>query len=178
MKRIAHFNDNIRDGLKGSVFEEKENGFINGKENMEDRIKEALRQGLTTIQIRRLIKHPEQVLTYVEAHDNHTLWDKLELTNPSDSEEVRKQMHKLSSSILLTSQGIPFLHAGQEFMRTKYGDHNSYKSPDSINQMDWLRRATFNNEVDYMKGLIELRKKYSAFQNDICRTNKNTCIIY
>lgn len=100
----------------------------------------------------------------MEAHDNHTLWDKLELTNPSDSEEVRKQMHKLSSSILLTSQGIPFLHAGQEFMRTKYGDHNSYKSPDSINQMDWLRRATFNNEVDYMKGLIELRKKYSAFR--------------
>lgn len=64
----------------------------------------------------------------MEAHDNHTLWDKLELTNPGDSEEVRKQMHKLSSSILLTSQGIPFLHAGQEFMRTKYGDHNSYKS--------------------------------------------------
>ena len=56
MKGIAHFNDNIRDGLKGSVFEEKENGFINGKENMEDRIKKALRQGLTTIQIRRLIK--------------------------------------------------------------------------------------------------------------------------
>ncbi len=51
----------------------------------------------------------------MEAHDNHTLWDKIELTNPSDSEEVRKQMHKLSSSILLTSQGIPFLHAGQEF---------------------------------------------------------------
>ena len=71
-------------------------------------------------------------------------------------------MHKLSSSILLTSQGIPFLHAGQEFMRTKYGDHNSYKSPDSI-QIDWLRRA-FNNEVDYMKGLIELRKKYPAFR--------------
>ena len=107
---------------------------------------------------------PEQVLTYVEAHDNHTLWDKLELTNSGDSEEVRKQMHKLSSSILLTSQGIPFLHAGQEFMRTKYGDHNSYKSPDSINQMDWLRRAAFNNEVDYMKGLIELRKKYPSFR--------------
>ncbi len=56
MKGIAHFNDNIRDGLKGSVFEEKENGFVNGKENMEDRIKKALPQALTTIQIRRLIK--------------------------------------------------------------------------------------------------------------------------
>ncbi|WP_441395066.1 type I pullulanase [Bacillus sp. RE35] len=164
MKGIAHFNDNIRDGLKGSVFEEKENGFINGKENMEDRIKKGITAGIDYDTNSSTYQDPEQVLTYVEAHDNHTLWDKLELTNPGDSDEVRTQMHKLSSSILLTSQGIPFLHAGQEFMRTKYGDHNSYKSPDSINQMDWLRRATFNNEVDYMKGLIELRKKYSAFQ--------------
>ncbi|MHA4086905.1 type I pullulanase [Bacillus cereus] len=164
MKGIAHFNDNIRDGLKGSVFEEKENGFINGKENMEDLIKKGITAGIDYDTNSSTYQDPEQVLTYVEAHDNHTLWDKLELTNPGDSDEVRTQMHKLSSSILLTSQGIPFLHAGQEFMRTKYGDHNSYKSPDSINQMDWLRRATFNNEVDYMKGLIELRKKYSAFR--------------
>jgi len=164
MKGIAHFNDNIRDGLKGSVFEEKENGFVNGKDNMEDRIKKGITAGIDYDTNSSTYQDPEQVLTYVEAHDNHTLWDKLELTNPGDSEEVRKQMHKLSSSILLTSQGIPFLHAGQEFMRTKYGDHNSYKSPDSINQMDWLRRAAFNNEVDYMKGLIELRKKYSAFR--------------
>ncbi|MFU2029026.1 type I pullulanase [Bacillus wiedmannii] len=164
MKGIAHFNDNIRDGLKGSVFEEKENGFVNGKENMEDRIKKGITAGIDYDTNSSTYKDPEQVLTYVEAHDNHTLWDKLELTNPGDSEEVRKQMHKLSSSILLTSQGIPFLHAGQEFMRTKYGDHNSYKSLDSINQMDWLRRAAFNNEVDYMKGLIELRKKYTAFR--------------
>ncbi|GAB6431264.1 type I pullulanase [Bacillus luti] len=164
MKGIAHFNDNIRDGLKGSVFEEKENGFVNGKENMEDRLKKGITAGIDYDTNSSTYQDPEQVLTYVEAHDNHTLWDKLELTNPGDSEEVRKQMHKLSSSILLTSQGIPFLHAGQEFMRTKYGDHNSYKSPDSINQMDWLRRAAFNNEVDYMKGLIELRKKYPAFR--------------
>ncbi|MGG4560275.1 type I pullulanase [Bacillus toyonensis] len=164
MKGIAHFNDNIRDGLKGSVFEEKENGFVNGKQNMEDRIKKGITAGSDYDTNSSTYQDPEQVLTYVEAHDNHTLWDKLELTNPGDSAEVRKQMHKLSSSILLTSQGIPFLHAGQEFMRTKYGDHNSYKSPDSINQMDWLRRAAYNNEVDYMKGLIDLRKKYPAFR--------------
>ncbi|MGH1010952.1 type I pullulanase [Bacillus toyonensis] len=164
MKGIAHFNDNIRDGLKGSVFEEKENGFVNGKQNMEDRIKKGITAGIDYDTNSSTYQDPEQVLTYVEAHDNHTLWDKLELTNPGNSAEVRKQMHKLSSSILLTSQGIPFLHAGQEFMRTKYGDHNSYKSPDSINQMDWLRRAAYNNEVDYMKGLIDLRKKYPAFR--------------
>ncbi|MGE7870853.1 type I pullulanase [Bacillus paramycoides] len=164
MKGIAHFNDNIRDGLKGSVFEDKDNGFVNGKQNMEDRIKKGITAGIDYDTNSSTYQDPEQVLTYVEAHDNHTLWDKLELTNSGDSEEVRKQMHKLSSSILLTSQGIPFLHAGQEFMRTKYGDHNSYKSTDSINQMDWLRRAAYNNEVEYMKGLIDLRKKYPAFR--------------
>ncbi|PHF36223.1 type I pullulanase [Bacillus pseudomycoides] len=164
MKGIAHFNDDIRDGLKGSVFGDKDNGFVNGKQNMEERIKKGITAGIDYDRKVYTYQDPEQVLTYVEAHDNHTLWDKLELTNPGDSEEVRKQMHKLSSSIILTSQGVPFLHAGQEFMRTKYGDHNSYKSPDSINQMDWVRRAAFDKEVDYMKGLIELRNNYSAFR--------------
>ncbi|MBO1581400.1 type I pullulanase [Bacillus sp. XF8] len=164
MKGIAHFNDDIRDGLKGSVFGDKDNGFVNGMQNMEERMKKGITAGIDYDKKVSTYQDPEQVLTYVEAHDNHTLWDKLELTNPGDSEEVRKQMHKLSSSIILTSQGVSFLHAGQEFMRTKYGDHNSYKSPDSINQMDWMRRAAFDKEVDYMKGLIELRNKYSAFR--------------
>ncbi len=164
MNGIAHFNDDIRDGLKGSVFGDKDNGFVNGMQNMEDRIKKGITAGIDYDKKVSTYQDPEQVLTYVEAHDNHTLWDKLALTNFGDSEEVRKQMHKLSSSIILTSQGVSFLHAGQEFMRTKYGDHNSYKSPDSINQMDWVRRAAFDKEVEYMKGLIELRNKYAAFR--------------
>ncbi|PEU70002.1 type I pullulanase, partial [Bacillus cereus] len=79
MKGIAHFNDNIRDGLKGSVFEEKENGFVNGKENMEDRIKKGITAGIDYDINSSTYQDPEQVLTYVEAHDNHTLWDKLEV---------------------------------------------------------------------------------------------------
>lgn len=164
MPGIAHFNDNIRDGLKGSAFEEKDNGFINGMQNFEDRIKKGIMAGVDYDKTIATYTDPEQVLSYVEAHDNHTLWDKLELTNPNDSEEVRKKMHELASSIILTSQGIPFLHAGQEFMRTKYGDHNSYQSPDSINQLDWTRRAAFDKEVNYTKGLIELRNSHPAFR--------------
>ncbi len=164
MPGIAHFNDNIRDGLKGSVFIDKDNGFVNGKQNMEERIRKGIIAEIDSDEQVSTYQDPEQVLTYFEAHDNHTLWDKLELTNPEDSEEVRKQMHKLASSVVLTSQGIPFLHAGQEFMRTKYGDHNSYKSPDAINQMDWVRRAAFDKEVNYMKGLIELRNSHPAFR--------------
>lgn len=164
MSGIGHFNDNIRDGLKGYVFDDHAKGFINGMQNFEDRIKKGIMAGIDYDKQMATYQDPEQVLTYVEAHDNHTLWDKLELTNPEDSEKVRTQMHKLASSIVLTSQGIPFLHAGQEFMRTKYGDHNSYKSPDSINQMDWVRRATFDKEVKYTKGLIELRNSHPAFR--------------
>jgi pullulanase/glycogen debranching enzyme len=70
----------------------------------------------------------------------------------------------LCSAIVLTSQGIPFIHAGQEFMRTKHGDENSYKSAIEINQMDWQRCAQFSNEVHYVRRLIQLRKEHSAFR--------------
>ncbi|QSX23479.1 type I pullulanase (plasmid) [Priestia megaterium] len=164
MKGIGHFNDDIRDSLKGYVFDEHDKGFINGMQNFEERMKKGIMAGVDYDTQVSTYQDPEQVLTYFEAHDNHTLWDKLELTNPDDSEQVRKQMHKLASSIILTSQGIPFLHAGQEFMRTKYGDHNSYASPDSINQLDWARRAAFDKEVKYTKGLLELRSNHPAFR--------------
>ncbi len=164
MPGIGHFNDGIRDGLKGSVFNELDKGFVNGKEGMENFIKQGIAAGVDYPDAMATYKDPEQVVTYVEAHDNHTLWDKLELTNPEAPEEERRKMHKLASSIILTSQGVSFIHAGQEFMRTKYGDHNSYKSPDSINQLDWDRRADFNKEVDYFKGLITLRKHYKSFR--------------
>ncbi|VXB54247.1 Pullulanase, type I [Exiguobacterium sp. 8H] len=159
MPGIAHFNDNIRDGLKGSVFFDEDKGFVNGKEGMENRVKTGIVGEIAySDTIKGFTKEPTQAITYVEAHDNHTLWDKLELTNPTASEMDKTKMHRLASSIILTSQGTTFLHAGQEFMRTKEGDHNSYKSPDSINQLDWKRAADRKADVQYMKGLIEMRK--------------------
>ena len=99
----------------------------------------------------------------MEAHDNHTLWDKLELTNSGDSEEVRKQMHKLSSSILLTSQGVPFYMQGKSLC-----GRNTViiiVTNLQIQLTRWIGcAATFNNEVDYMKGLIELRKSTQLFE--------------
>ncbi|EPE62209.1 pullulanase, type I [Exiguobacterium sp. S17] len=160
MPGVAHFNDNIRDGLKGSVFIDTDKGFINGKDGLENRIKTGIVGEIDyNAEIKGFTKEPTQAITYVEAHDNHTLWDKLELTNPIASELNKTKMHRLASSILLTSQGTTFLHAGQEFMRTKEGDHNSYKSPDRINQMDWKRAADRKADVQYMKGLIEMRKQ-------------------
>ncbi|MBM7584128.1 pullulanase [Bacillus pakistanensis] len=164
MKGIAHFNDNLRDGLKGSVFNDQDKGFVNGKAGMGETIQKGIAAGMNYSDEIATYQDPEQVITYVEAHDNLTLWDKLELTNPEASLKDRKQMHKLATSIILTSQGVPFLHAGQEFMRTKDGDHNSYQSPDAINQLDWQRRYEYNDEVQYVKGLIDIRKKYQSFR--------------
>jgi pullulanase len=150
------FNDAIRDGLKGFVMNEHDKGFVN-KPGMEDIIK-GIAGGLKYGDDIATYQKPDQVINYVEAHDNYTLWDKLLITNPDATEEKRKQMHKLASAIVLLSQGIPMIHAGQEFMRTKDGDENSYQSSDWINRLDWKRRAELDHEVEYMKGLISLRK--------------------
>lgn len=164
MPGIAHFNDAIRDGLKGFVMDKHDKGFINGKPGMEDIIRKSIAAGLHYDDQMATYQTPDQVINYVEAHDNFTLWDKLAITNPEASETERKQMHKLASAIVLLSQGIPMIHAGQEFMRSKEGDENSYQSSDWINRLDWKRRADFKIEVEYMKGLISIRKNHSAFR--------------
>ncbi|MCA1030795.1 type I pullulanase [Bacillus timonensis] len=165
MPRVAHFNDYLRDGLKGSVFFEDENGFVNGKEEMELEMKRGIVGGIAySDAIQTFADEPDQTVTYVEAHDNHTVWDKLQLTNPQDTIEIRKKMHKLASAIVLTSQGISFIHAGQEFMRTKGGNENSYKSSTEVNQLDWERCAENEQEVEFMRRLISLRKIHSAFR--------------
>ncbi len=164
MPGIAHFNDAIRDGLKGFVMDKYDRGFVNGKQGMEDIVKRGIAGGLKYDDHLATYQTPSQVINYVEAHDNYTLWDKLVITQPDVSDEERKQMHKLATAVVLLSQGIPMIHAGQEFMRTKDGDENSYQSPDWINRLNWKRRAEFDHEVEYVKGLIALRKKHPVFR--------------
>ncbi|WP_167578599.1 type I pullulanase [Jeotgalibacillus proteolyticus] len=164
MPRIAHFNDSVRDHLKGNNFSDQDAGFVNGRSGCSYPVKQGITAGMSLAYDRLSYQDPCQVINYVEAHDNHTLWDKLVLTNPDAPEQDLKSMHKLATSVILLSQGIPFLHAGQEFMRTKGGDHNSYRSPDSTNKLDWDRKAEFEQEVSYVKGLIALRKSSKAFR--------------
>ena len=98
-----------------------------------------------------------QCITYA-ASRNLTLWDKLIASAPDVSEEERVKMQKLANALVLTSQGIPFLHAGQEFARTKGGEHNSYQSPDRVNRIDWGRKVRYRELFDYTKCLIALRR--------------------
>ena len=173
LERIAAFSDDIRDGLKGHVFTDTDKGFVNGEPGMEESIKfgivaSILFGGIEYPEVKYSknpwAKEPYHTITYVEAHDNLTLWDKLMLSNPEASEEELIAMHRMANAIVLTSQGIPFIHAGSEFLRTKDGDHNSYKSPDSINQLDYNRKAQYMDNVEFFKGLIELRKEHPAFR--------------
>jgi pullulanase len=100
----------------------------------------------------------------VSCHDNHTLYDKLKVSRPDASETDLVKMHKLSNTIVLTSQGIPFLHAGVEMKRTKGGEHNSYNKPDSVNLINWDWKYQNKELVTYYKELISLRKAHPAFR--------------
>jgi pullulanase len=154
---LHFFHDTFRDAVKGSTFDLNKGGFCAG--NIE--LKETLIASMLGHEAQ--FDRPSQAIQYVEAHDNHTLWDKLQFVFPDEEEEVLRACHRLATAIVLTSQGIPFLHGGQEFFRTKHGEGNSYNSPDWINQLDWSRRAIYAADVEYVKGLIALRKAHRAF---------------
>jgi pullulanase len=109
-------------------------------------------------------REPWQTINYVSVHDNHTLLDKLHISNPADSEATLIRRHKLANTIVLTSQGIPLLHAGVEMLRTKQGVENSYNAPDSINQIDWGRKVKYRDVFDYYRDLITLRREHPAFR--------------
>lgn len=173
LDRIAVFSDDIRDGIKGSVFEHADKGFASGKAGMEESIKFGIVAATKHPQVdyskvnyskAAYAKEPYQTVTYAECHDNHVLWDKLAISAKDATLAERKEMHKLALSIVLTSQGISFLHAGAEFLRSKKGVENSYDSPDSINAIDWSLKTTNKDVLDYVKGLIKMRKHHPAFR--------------
>jgi len=107
---------------------------------------------------------PFKTINYCSCHDNHTLWDKLNFTNPEDSEADHIKMDKLANTIVMTTQGVPFIHAAEDFLRTKQGVENSFNSPDSINQIDWERKSIYREVFEYYQGLIKLRKAHPAFR--------------
>jgi pullulanase len=109
-------------------------------------------------------KNPSQVISYVDCHDNNILWDKLAISNATDTVTVRKEMHKLALTIVLTSQGIPFLHAGTEFLRSKQGVENSFNSPDDINKINWFDKADNSDVYHYVRALVNMRKHHPAFR--------------
>ncbi len=162
---FAYFNDNFRDGLKGSVFSDEGTGYVNsygeGAENMLDSWKAD--EYWST--------NPAQIVQYNSCHDNLTIWDKLALSAPDASEADRVRMNLLAAAMTITAQGIPFMMSGEEMLRSKEKedgsfDHNSYASPDSVNSLKWstLEDPTVAKVYEYYKGLIAFRKAHPSIR--------------
>ena len=160
---FAMFNDTIRDAIKGSVFNATEKGYVNGNFSKASVIKTAL-----TGKVSWSTKGEQQII-YASCHDNMTLWDEISSSNPDDSLEDRIKQNLLSAAIVYTSQGVPFILAGEEILRTKENvdgsfNHNSYNAPDSVNSIKWytLNDPVHNTVLDYYKGLIAFRKAHAS----------------
>lgn len=172
LDRIAVFSDDIRDGIKGSVFVHDEKGFASGKPGLEQSIRFGITASTAHPQVDFLkvnyskapyAASPAQVISYSECHDNHILRDKLEISARTATPEQRIDMQKLANTIVLTSQGIPFLHAGSEFLRTKKGVENSFNAGDSINAIDWDLKTSHFDTYQFIRALIRMRKEHPAF---------------
>lgn len=176
---VAAFSDDMRDGIKGSVFISSEQGFVNGRKKMEEQIKFGVVAATNHPQVMYRkdwnpagwAYEPDQCINYASCHDNLTLWDKLSCSNPEASFLERKKMNLLSAAILFTSQGIPFIQAGEELLRSKPSEQeengpveNSYCSSDYTNAIRWKNKTVYHDVFLYYKGLIEFRKAHPALR--------------
>lgn len=162
---VALFNDVIRDGLKGSVFNSASQGYINGagKSNI-NAVKFGI-NGASGVGASWSVKN-SAVINYMSCHDNLSLWDKLAVANANDTLQTRLAMNRLGATIVMMSSGTPLMQAGEEMLRTKNGDENSFKSSDAINNIDWESLTPNSDQyamMQYYKGLIALRKSSDLF---------------
>ena len=173
--RIGAFNDTIRDGLKGNVFDAKDKGFIQSGSN-----KSKVKSGIEGMATAGTWGTPSRMsVNYASCHDNLSLYDKLVASVYPDEGKFRKRredlvsMNKLSAAIVLTSQGVPFMMAGEEMARSKDGDENSYKSPVEVNQIDWNNINQYADLTEYYKGLIDIRNTVDLLRDgtgDVAKT--------
>ena len=173
LDRIASFCDDMRNGLKGSPFEKNNAGFISGVTLREEQLKFAIIGAVEHDQIvydfvitskHSWANSPAQCVNYVSCHDNYTLFDKLQYSCPEASAETIERMARLAFGIIFTSQGVPFVFAGDEMLRSKGGHPDSYRSPDYINQIDWTRKTSYPGLVNFVRSCIELRHQHPAFR--------------
>ena len=161
-ENVGAFCDSTRDGIKGSALKPKKAGFINGAQKKEDEMLASVMAWCANpYQARgwKNVKAPSQIVTYVSAHDNHTLWDKLKETVP---EEECMRLNKMAAAVYMTCQGTLFFLSGEEFARTKDGLDNTFNAPISLNCLKWEQAWQNHELVHYYRGLIALRKKISG----------------
>lgn len=173
MPGIAAFSDEMRDALRGPFNDNRQGAFLAGIPGGEESIKFGIVGAVKHPQVDNdsvnyskasWAEQPTQMISYVSCHDDMCLVDRLKASVPGITPQELARLDKLAQTAVFTSQGIPFIYAGEEVMRDKKGVHNSYNSPDSINAIDWKRKAEHADVFAYYKGLIQLRKNHPAFR--------------
>ena len=163
-KGIGIFNDSFRNAIKGEN-DLKTQGFIGGHNNLGGAIERGIVGEISYMEnIRGFALTPEESINYVSCHDNHTLWDKIQGVFPATDEKERIILDRFAQTIIMTSQGVPLLLGGEEFLRTKFGNDNSYNAGNKINALKWDRKEKYIDNFKYYQGLITLRKKHPAFR--------------
>ena len=172
MPGIAAFSDEIRDALRGPFSDDTVTGWIGGKDEAES-IKFGIAGAIQHPQIDMTkvnyakepwALEPTQMISYVSCHDDMCLVDRLKASIPGITEEELIRLDLLAQTAVFTSQGVPFMLSGEELLRDKKGVHNSFESPDSINQLDWTNKTKYPQVFAYYKNLIALRKHHPAFR--------------
>ena len=158
LPRISHFNDLFRNTIKGSNFNHEEKGLVQGNSHAMATGKQVLAGVMSHFY------DPVQSINYVECHDDHTLWDRLKLSSLDEDDEMLQKRHLLATAMTIFAQGIPFLHGGQEFFRTKKGIKNSYQESDAINAIDWDDMKKHQWAIELVGGYLEIRKAHGAFR--------------
>lgn len=173
MPGIAAFCDDMRDALRGPFSNDHESAFLAGKPGFEESIKAGIvgcieHPGVDYSKVNYSKKpwaaEPTQMMAYVSCHDDMCLVDRLRTSMPGISDDELIRLDLLAQTAVFTSQGIPFMLSGEEMLRDKKGVHNSYNSPDSINQLPWANMQKYPQVFDYYKGLTALRKAHIAFR--------------
>lgn len=173
MNDIAVFSDDLRDAVKGHYTDASDRGFATGKPGLEETVKIGIVAATPHPQVDfakgnnskfAYAASPEMIVNYVSCHDDLCLTDKLRKSMAGEPEENMIEAAKLAQTIVFTSQGTPFMFAGEEVFRDKKGVHNSYNQPDSINAIDWNNKTKYKDLFNYYKGLTALRKAHPAFR--------------
>ncbi|MCY0902329.1 MAG: type I pullulanase [Firmicutes bacterium] len=162
---IGVFNDNLRNAIEANVFQPTAPGFAMGAPGFVPAIENGVVGSVYyNSSIQDFAAAPSETVNYVTSHDNYTLWDKLKLSNPQTSKADRILMDELAQSVVMTSQGLAFMQGGEEMLRTKGGNGNSYNAGDAVNEFNWARKAEYPSVFNYYAGLIHLRLDHPAFR--------------
>ena len=184
---IGAFSDDMRDALRGPFSDDTKGGFLAGVPGQEESIKFGIAGAISHPQIDMTkvnyskvpwTNEPSQMVAYISCHDDMCLTDRLRSSIPYIGDDELIRLDLLAQTAVLTSQGVPFILSGEEMLRDKKGVHNSYRSPDSINRLDWNNLKRYPQVFDYYAGLISLRKQHPAFRmGSADEVRKNLCFL-